>query len=43
LAAEAATRAGHLEIELPGGVRVRVVSGFDPKLLREVLAILDAR
>lgn len=41
-AAEAVPRAGHLEIELPGGVRVRVGSGFDPKLLREVLAILDS-
>jgi transposase len=40
---EAATRAGRLEIELPGGERVRVGGAVDLNLLREVLAILDAR
>ena len=40
---EAATRAGRLEIELPGGARVRVGGAVDLNLLREVLAILDGR
>jgi transposase len=40
---EVATRAGRLEIELPGGARVRVGGAVDLNLLREVLAILDGR
>jgi transposase len=34
---------GGIEIDLPGGIRVRAGHGADLKLLRGVLAALDAR
>jgi transposase len=40
---EPAAAAGRIEIELPGGARVRVANGFDLKLLGEALALLDGR
>jgi transposase len=35
--------AGRIEIEFPGGVRVRVEGGVDEALLRSVLAVLGER
>lgn len=39
--ARAAQRSGVVEVRLRGGRRVRVASGFDPHLLRELVAALE--
>jgi len=38
---DALTSAGHIEIVLAGGRRVRVAPGFDEQALKSVLAILE--